>query len=80
MWKVTLRHVIDLGKSMDRWRSIARFPATKVDAVQPSMVHTQSKNGCCDFDGASDAMIVSANPPCFKSCYKRCRVRVVGAD
>lgn len=59
-WEDRYRHVIDLGKSMNALEEALRVAATKVDGCASQVwLHAQFEDGKLQFEGASDAMIVS---------------------
>lgn len=69
-WEDRYRHVIDLGKSMDGLEEALRVPATKVDGCASQVwLHAQFEEGRLEFEGASDAMIVSGLIAVLKSLY-----------
>lgn len=63
-WEDRYRHVIDMGKAMPPLDPAFRVPATKVDGCASQvwlrpMIEGTGPDARFDFQGASDAMIVS---------------------
>ncbi|AXI46420.1 cysteine desulfuration protein SufE [Sulfitobacter sp. SK012] len=69
-WEDRYRHVIDMGKAMDALPEALRVPATKVDGCASQVwLHAEMSDGQLNFDGASDAMIVSGLIAVLRQLY-----------
>ena len=69
-WEDRYRHVIDLGKAMERLPDALKVPATKVEGCASQVwLHMRPEGGIFHFDGESDAMIVRGLIAVLKALY-----------
>ena len=73
-WEDRYRHVIELGRAMPPLDPALRVPATKVDGCASQVwlhprIDGAGPDAVFDFDGASDAMIVSGLIAVLKALY-----------
>ena len=73
-WEDRYRHVIELGRAMPPLDPALRVPATKVDGCASQVwlhprIDGKGPDAVFDFDGASDAMIVSGLIAVLKALY-----------
>ena len=73
-WEDRYRHVIELGRAMAPLDPALRVPATKVEGCASQVwlhprIEGQGDAAVFDFDGASDAMIVSGLIAVLKALY-----------
>jgi cysteine desulfuration protein SufE len=81
-WEDRYRHVIELGKAMDPLDDALRVPATKVDGCASQvwlhpLIEGQGPAATFQFDGASDAMIVSGLIAVLRALYNGLSVKDV---
>jgi len=69
-WEDRYRHVIDMGRAMEVLDEALQVPANKVDGCASQVwLQTRIEDGVFQFQGASDAMIVSGLIAILQSLY-----------
>ena len=78
-WEDRYRHVIELGRAMPPMDPALQVPATKVDGCASQVwIMPRIENGCFDFQGDSDAMIVRGLIAVLHALYSGVPVGQVG--
>ncbi|MCC6863509.1 MAG: SufE family protein [Rhodobacteraceae bacterium] len=78
-WEDRYRHVIELGKAFRPMDEALKVPATKVQGCASQVwIQPMIANGCYDFQGDSDAMIVKGLIAILHALYAGVLVDEVG--